>query len=170
MSGIIFLDTETTGLDPSRHEVWDIALIGEDGQEWEAHIRPAKGASADPTALRMTRFYERTADVNWQWLKADFVAEEIALRTAGKHLVAAVPSFDAAFLAALLRSQGQCEAWHYHLIDVETLIAGKLGLRPPLDSEKLSRAIGVEPDLFDRHTALGDARWARAMYEAVYQP
>lgn len=38
---------------------------------------------------------------------------------------------------------------------------------PPWDSEELSRAVGVQPDRFDRHTALGDARWAKAVYEAV---
>ena len=38
---------------------------------------------------------------------------------------------------------------------------------PPWDSDALSRAVGVNPDDFDRHTALGDARWAKAMYEAV---
>lgn len=29
------------------------------------------------------------------------------------------------------------------------------------------RARMAEPDQFDRHTALGDARWARAIYDAV---
>jgi hypothetical protein len=76
--------------------------------------------------------------------------------------------------------------WHYHLIDVEALAAGwiaaqsgpvpiliagaNVGLvsgRPPWRSEELSRAVGVDPDDFDRHTALGDARWAKAIYEAV---
>jgi oligoribonuclease (3'-5' exoribonuclease) len=28
---VIFVDTETTGLDPERHELWDIALIEADG-------------------------------------------------------------------------------------------------------------------------------------------
>lgn len=30
-----------------------------------------------------------------------------------------------------------------------------------------NRAVGVDPDDFDRHTALGDARWARAIYDAI---
>jgi oligoribonuclease (3'-5' exoribonuclease) len=38
---------------------------------------------------------------------------------------------------------------------------------PPWDSGELSRAVGVDPDDFDRHTALGDARWAKAIYQAV---
>jgi hypothetical protein len=85
--------------------------------------------------------------------------------------------------------------WHYHVIDVEALAAGYLAAirqdaaelgyhdrpdtpqyehegnleiaRLPWKSDSLSRAVGVEPDDFDRHTALGDARWAKAIYEAV---
>lgn len=29
------------------------------------------------------------------------------------------------------------------------------------------RAVGVDPDRFEKHTAIGDARWAKACYEAV---
>jgi hypothetical protein len=39
--------------------------------------------------------------------------------------------------------------------------------RPPWDSDELSLAVGVDPEQFDRHTALGDAKWAKALYEAV---
>ena len=38
---------------------------------------------------------------------------------------------------------------------------------PPWNSNDLSRAVGVDPDDFDRHSALGDVRWAKAVYEAV---
>ena len=37
----------------------------------------------------------------------------------------------------------------------------------PWDSDEISRVVGVDPDDFDRHTALGDARWARAIYDAI---
>ncbi|MCZ2261387.1 hypothetical protein [Isoptericola sp. QY 916] len=38
---------------------------------------------------------------------------------------------------------------------------------PPWDSDEISRALGVEPPVDERHTAMGDARWARAIYDAV---
>lgn len=85
------------------------------------------------------------------------------------------------------------ERWHYHLVDVENLAAGYLAnyakalnyraqgdptmihhaegilacATPPWDSEQLSRAVGVGPERFDRHTAMGDAEWARAIYQKV---
>lgn len=39
---------------------------------------------------------------------------------------------------------------------------------PPWESEDLSRALGVPPIAdADRHTALGAARWAKAIHQAV---
>lgn len=103
--------------------------------------------------------------------------------------VGAVPNFDADVLGERMRQRNICPSWHYHLIDVETLVVGwvqykaqhirrtepniRLEPWPPLpwDSEGLSRAVGVEPPAADqRHTALGDARWCRDVYDAVMNP
>lgn len=105
----------------------------------------------------------------------------------GAHLVGAVPSFDAEVFADMLRRHRLTPAWHYHLIDVENLAAGYLAgiaaatreqidqavsthpaATPPWSSDDLSRAVGVEPAGEDeRHTALGDARWAKRVYDAI---
>ena len=37
----------------------------------------------------------------------------------------------------------------------------------PWKSDDLSAALGIKVSDEDRHTALGDARWARAIYDAV---
>lgn len=37
----------------------------------------------------------------------------------------------------------------------------------PIDSEDISRAVGIEPDKYPRHTAMGDACWARDVWDAV---
>jgi DNA polymerase III epsilon subunit-like protein len=111
--------------------------------------------------------------------------------TRGAHLVGAVVSFDADVLGQRMRASGICPSWHYHLVDVEALAAGFIAgefkacqevgnpdadgptaeearsALPPWDSHALSRAVGVDPDDFERHTALGDARWAMAIYDAV---
>lgn len=39
---------------------------------------------------------------------------------------------------------------------------------PPWDSDALTGALGVSVEPHDRHTALGDARWAMETYAAVY--
>jgi DNA polymerase III epsilon subunit-like protein len=168
MTRLAFIDTETTGLDPRRHQLFEIAMLIRDGREstpeeyhWWLSVNLT---DADSTALRLTRYYERQIKPT---LSVE-VAGSVAQLTAGAHLVGAVPSFDAAFLETLLRAYNLVPAWHYHLVDVEALAAGYLHQQPPWNSEELSRTLGVEPPQGDEpHTALGDARWAMAMYDAV---
>jgi hypothetical protein len=122
-------------------------------------------------------------------------AHEIAKILSGRpHIVGAVPNFDTERIAILLRRFGLEPDWHYHLIDVEAMAVGwahgvfrqtadqlaaqgmphdaidkgpRLVTGLPWDSNTLSRALGVDPDAYARHTALGDARWVRAQYDAI---
>jgi hypothetical protein len=105
-------------------------------------------------------------------------ARTIARMTHGAHLVGVVPNFDAEVFSRLLRRCGLLPGWHYHLIDAEAVAVGFLaagggtGLeckaQPPWKSDVLSLACGVEPPSgADRHTALGDARWAMRWYDAM---
>lgn len=114
-----------------------------------------------------------------------YAALTVAKFTHGAHLVGAVPNFDAETLAPLLRDEQLNPSWHYHLVDVEALAVGFLagrrqtwsgvnvGTRPeptplPWKSDDLSQACGVEPaSEEERHTALGDARWAMRLYDAI---
>ena len=189
MSDVCFVDIETTGLDPERHEIWEVGLIL-DGSEFSWQL-PVDLGKADAIALNIGQFHERRMYGDSVTLCKDFAAEFAAM-TRGYHLAGAVVSFDAERLARLLRNNSECPMWHYHLIDVEALAAGYLtgqfvaiqecganpaadgptqeeAMRaiPPWNSGDLSRAVGVDPDDFDRHTALGDARWAKAIYKAV---
>lgn len=171
---LAFVDTETTGLDPDLHQIWEVGLIvDEEPRRW---FLPVDLGRADPIALRIGQFHERYPDTAVTGLAtvAAFSAEFAAL-TRGRHLVGAVISFDEERLRRLLKANGACPEWHYHLIDVEALAVGFIvgrGLEYvaptlPWDSSELSRSVGVDPDAFDKHTALGDALWAKGIYEAV---
>lgn len=174
MSACAFVDTETTGLDPDRHDIWDVGLIV-DGAEYQWFL-PIDLGRAESIALRIGRFHERhpfgdrNHDRDIYVTELDVFATDFAEATRGRHLVGAVISFDEERLRKLLRANGACPEWHYHLVDVEALVAGKFSISPPWDSEELSRIAGVDPEQFDRHTALGDARWAKALYEATIPP
>lgn len=99
--------------------------------------------------------------------------------TRGAHIVGAVPNFDIDMLDRVLRESRLVPDWHYHLIDVENLAVGWLAARegfgdprqdldPPWKSDDLSLACGVEPPSDEeRHTALGDARWAMRWYDKI---
>lgn len=171
MSEVLFVDTETTGLDPDRHEIWEVALVDAKDvyQVWQL---PVDLGRADPRALAINGYYERAGTERLVSLPQ--FAEEFEVLTRGAHLAGSVVSFDEERLRRLLQWHGACPGWHYHLIDVEAMAVGYLhgrGPEPwlnlPWDSEELSRAVGVDPFPFDRHTALGDARWAKAIYDTV---
>jgi DNA polymerase III epsilon subunit-like protein len=97
------------------------------------------------------------------------VAVEIERETRGAVLIGAVPSFDEETLAGMLYRHGLCPTWHYHLVDVETLAAGALRMPPRWDFDSVLAAYGLTYDEADRHTALGDARMVRDLYDAVMQ-
>jgi DNA polymerase III epsilon subunit-like protein len=193
MTRIVFIDTETTSLRPDRR-AWEVGLIvrSEDGthdteHHWFIDVRDLDLGNADVMSLKIGRFYERHPQIAAEHLSSPAVRrEDEAMRqierlTRGAHLVGAVPNFDADVLGARMRANGICPSWHYHLIDIEALAVGYLsGLRSdeppgmndyplslPWKSDDLSRAVGVEPDEDKRHTALGDAAWARDVYDAV---
>jgi hypothetical protein len=163
---------------------------------WFIDGRDLDLGNADPMALKIGRFYERHPHyrLDRESTGTDTESEYDALRlveaiTRGAHLVGAVPNFDADVLSARMRANGICPSWHYHLIDTEALLVGWLHrhaavlenreatideatrLRalasPPWKSDDLSAALGIKVSDEDRHTALGDAKWARAIYDAV---
>lgn len=184
LNNVVFIDTETTGLDPDRHEIWELALITGAGEEHLWHL-PVDLAKADLIALNIGGYFDRYGnednccdvgiyDYGWD----DFCADMVTL-TRGKHLVGAIPSFDAQRLERLLRAHGSLATWHYHLIDIEALAVGYLIgkgyehvdddplIAPPWNSDDLSAMLGINRDDYQKHSALGDARWAAAIYEHV---
>jgi DNA polymerase III epsilon subunit-like protein len=184
MTNIAFVDCETTGLDPDKHEIWELGLVlaNDGGERLErSWFLPVHEFDGDPFSLDVGGFHERhpfgydqrkrTSGRGYETdsspASIPTVVLEFTKLTTGAHLAGAVVSFDAEFLRRLLLKHGYRPRWHYHLVDVEALAAGALGMRPPWNSDDLSKAVGVDPEQFKRHTALGDARWAEAIYERV---
>lgn len=213
MTTLAFVDIETTGLHPTRHETWEVALIvrqvetqvsppiniAEEEYLWQLPIE--RLGAADDAALRVNGFYERRAkrsggdnldgahatDTHVGASSMHNWAYRFAELTAGAVLIGSNPSFDERRLNDLVRKHGAAPAWEYRSIDVVTLAAGYLqslsrnnviddderhekirqAAALPWKSDDVSRALGIEPDRSVRHTALGDARWACSIYDAV---
>lgn len=174
MSRLCFIDTETTSLRHDRR-AWEVGIIARepDGSEsehqWFVDLDDLDLGNADLMALKIGRFHDRHPGkfAGSPCGPERWVMEQVEEITRDAHLVGAVVSFDADVLGQRMRARGLCPSWHYHLIDVEALAAGHLGARPPWESDELSARLDVKVSDEDRHTALGDARWARALYDAV---
>lgn len=189
MSRIVFIDTETTSLRPDRR-AWEVGLLARDpgtGVDIPTQLFISTDGldlgNADPFALKIGGFYERHPQMRdpRNSCRNSCIAEREALLqveriTRGAHLVGAVVNFDADVLGTRMRAHGIFPSWHYHLIDVEALAVGYLsatGARElpiplPWSSDDLTKQLGIPPvPDEERHTALGDARWARAIYDRV---
>lgn len=146
---------------------------------------------ADPYALRLAGFWNRHPryarldpsplplegnDVPAP-MPAEDAARRVALVTHEAIIVGVNPSFDMGVLERFLRQHGRVPTWDYHPYPVEAVAVGRLlsGADAltwpgrPWNTYQLSEACGVEPPSeADRHTAMGDARWARDWFDVLH--
>ena len=178
---IVFLDTETTGLSLTDH-IWEFAAIRREGDgspDYPLHLLiehdPEKAAQLpEPFRRDLEARFDPDVAISARDA-ARLIAHSLRPGVNGEkaHVVGAVPNFDTERLSILLAANDIEPRWHYHLIDVENLAVGfALGMgfaapSLPWDSDELSRLVGVEPPADGRHTAMGDALWARDVYDRL---
>lgn len=96
----------------------------------------------------------------------------------GATIVGSNPAFDMGFIAAYLHEYDQAVAVNYHLVDVRALVYGFIRGRDvhsdthtavTWDSSTgaLAFQIGIDQKPEDKHTALGDARFALDCWDQV---
>lgn len=177
---LVFLDTETTSLRHHRR-AWEVAVIVRDPQvgkdvehSWFVQYDDLDLGNADLMSLNIGKFFQRHPQANGEegdvWAKVRDETEvlmDVEAVTRNAFIVGAVPNFDTEVLGERMRANGICPSWHYHLVDVETLAAGALKLPPKWNFDSVLDAFGLTYNEADRHTALGDARMVRDLYDAV---
>lgn len=192
----VIVDVETTSLTPDYQNgsgvIWELAMIWqEDGAEHLWRMKPDLGV-ADPSALSVGQFYKRTEDMcedcrnpdraydlagslaeKPEWSSPAKLAALTARLLDGATVIAANPAFDTAFLSAFLRWHSHAPTWHYRLRDIGSIAYGylcKQGVSVPsvdASTDAFAEALGVFPDAYDRHSALGDCRLVAAMLDVV---
>jgi len=112
------------------------------------------------------------------------IARTVYQLLAGVVLVGVGVHFDAAVLSAMFRRHGLPEEpWQYAIVDLKAATWGVFAVRAavgvaeqheatasalPMRSEELAAALGAQPPTDEeRHTALGDARWARRWFDQL---
>lgn len=115
MRDLIFLDTETTGLDPNKHEIWEIAWAVNDDIPVQSRIVVHSLKTADPTALEMNHYLEKHP----QGARSEGPMVDLDIRQIleGNTLVCANPTFDRMFM----QRRWGLEPYHYRSIDVESM-------------------------------------------------
>ncbi|OCB56174.1 hypothetical protein A5722_14865 [Mycobacterium vulneris] len=176
-----FLDTETLGLD-RRAPIWEFAAIrieddGTESAREHFQIRHQQKRYGIDWAATLPEWFQRDYQARYRFDQAiDMVdaADRIAKIVAGKAVIAGSnPGFDMERLGDLLAEFDIEPEWHYHPLDVPTIAVGWLtgihGRTPPRPwkSDELTRLVGLDPDEYKRHTALGDVEWCRDLYESI---
>lgn len=191
---IAFLDTESDGVHPAR-KVWEVAIIRRDpdGTEtaWQAFVDIDLSTTPDGFGLAVGKFHDRhplgrhiAHGDSWSvpsfgmdgYLSRRDAAFEVAARTHGAVVVGINPGFDVGGLDPLLRAHGLLPTWDYTPTCAKTLAAGWLVGRgllnpktspPPWKTGDIAEKLGIVIPDDERHTALGDARFAVRMYDAA---
>lgn len=160
-------------------------------EEYAWHLRPDL-THADPMALKVGGYYERCrarglgpgigrliaqppdVDPDPAVMGTQAIAHLVAGLLDGAHLIAANPAFDAGHLDAFLRNHGECLTADYHYTDLGSLVRGwahgsfaHIEIPFPLKLADAARLARVDPADYELHTALGDARLARDVFDAV---
>lgn len=157
---LVYLDIETTGLNPDLHEVWEVAYAVED-EPIQSFVLVHDLATADPQALELNGYYRR----GWRVPNED-ADMELKKVLAGNTVVGANPSFDTEFL----RARWGTAPWHHRKIDVEVYAQAVFKWDRPKGLHDvytyLKDEIGMwlpAPD----HTAAGDVDTTRSVYRIL---
>ena len=175
---LAFIDLETTGLDPEKHEIIEIGLVlaeqsvTPDGKislkvtdEFEVKVKPEHIGNANPEGLKICHYSEEG------WASAADLKKSLEIlseKTVGAIMVGHNVAFDYAFLENSFSRTGVENKMHYHKLDTISIAFAKLYGHQ--DVEKLSlRALCEYLKIENKkaHTALSDARATYEIFEKL---
>lgn len=166
---LAFIDTETTGLDPDKHEILELACVlvrqvPQQGkgpklefiEEFEYKIIPERLQDADPGALRVNGY---TKEAWKDAIPLKEAMEKFAQRTRGAAFVAHNVVFDIGFVEKAFERAGVRNLMHYQKIDTISFAYSKLFHDPRVEKFSLKflcEYFNIKNE--NAHTALSDAR------------
>ena len=163
MDKIVFLDVETTGLDPAYHEIIEICLIRGDSL-YHRKVQPLHIETASKKALEINGYNPKA------WSLATHpstVALEIAHYLSGATIVAHNPSFDMGFIDELLHQYGVQVSYDRRLIDTTVLAHEHLLISgcKKLSMDGIREFFGWSSE--GAHTAVKDCMDVRRLYRKL---
>lgn len=187
---LVFLDTETTGLNPNRHRLLDVAFrvidatSGKSLLTYESLIAQPREifAAADPESLKINGItYEMTLSGKSEKVVAMEIIQHLnRVNFSDKSgvFICQNPSFDRSFFCQLIDAdlQGKYH-WPYHWLDLASmflacrLMKDKLSLKTlkenGLSKDQIAHFYGLPPE--ERpHRAMNGVNHLMACYEAMF--
>lgn len=164
---LVFVDTETTGLDATVHEVVEVAYSRWDDENVRTLIVPHTLLHADPEALRINRYWERGLNYRSLWAQPeDF--EQFRRDVSGATILSANVVFDLGFLDKWISLDR-----HYRVMDFTSWAAGRLGW---MATHGMERTYTEMKERFPQtalptpdHTAAGDVRSMKEMHRILME-
>lgn len=182
MTELVIIDTETTGINPALHDVWEVAFVPLDDKKptFQSCIElPENNVFGDEakklfnkSVMRWRNNQNQISDV-YQSIEAylvDNFSSEVTL-------IGWNVGFDAqmlkrlAFLAGSEKQGSMYANLSYRTIDLHSMLwtLQDVNIVPStvLSSSAAFKHFGVEPSDKERHTALGDAIATKQLFKAV---
>jgi DNA polymerase III subunit epsilon len=169
---LAFIDTETTGLDFTKHEIIEIGCVITTPklkiiEKFEIKIKPEHIENADKTSLKINHYNEE------DWSTA--VTLEDAMKIFSKKvkdciMVAHNVSFDYGFLEYAFMKNKWKNTMHYHKLDTISIAWAKLHKVPSLDHfslRELCKYFELENE--HPHSALSDAYATYELYKKLME-
>jgi oligoribonuclease (3'-5' exoribonuclease) len=164
---LVAVDLETSGLDPTYHEIIEVGVVwgmpGHLGREGSVTARNEftlefDESKASPKALEVNGWGKREfgSTVDKQWAR-EFLMELLN----DAHVVGKNPIFDLAFLEQFLREPGVEweKPWHHRTVDVGALCMGRFRLLDPPNTAAVESLTGIRIPENKRHSALDPVPW-----------
>jgi len=165
---LVFIDIETTGLDPLQHEIIEIACLVVNPQtleirkEYHRKVQPEHLETADPASLEVNKYSPKA----WHEAKSlKEVLKELNSLAPGGQFIGYNVSFDRSFIENAAREYGMMLNFDYHWIDVMSLVYFESLSDKRLERLKLTHVCEIWGiPLKKAHTAMGDVKATLAVY------
>lgn len=168
---LVFIDLETTGLDPEIHEIVEVACLVVDGEtfniisEYEAKVKPQHLEVAYPEALRIIGYSEK----EWRDARpASQVLKEVAKLAPGGMITGWNVSFDWWFLQKGFKRFGIKSKFDYHKIDVMSIAYAMLYPRREIKEwglHDIAPFLGLR--IVKEHRAMADIRLTHEIFKKL---
>lgn len=184
---LIFLDTETTGLNPDKHRIVEIAYKVVDSiskrilVSYESIVAQPLDvwASADPESLKINGFtweqtlHGRSENAVATEIENDFNRLELGQK--GGVFICQNPSFDRAFFLQLINVDLQVGyGWPYHWLDLASMFwtvsrsnSHIITKESDLSKNAIATYYGIPPE-GEPHRAMNGVKHLMACYEAIF--